>query len=85
MSALRSDGDGRDHEGQRRAVPSRRRARCAASSASTSFGAPFHRSTAARKRARAIDASAIPVEACHLGWQESLTLLTQLVEPEIKE
>jgi uncharacterized protein YndB with AHSA1/START domain len=29
--------------------------------------------------------SAIPVEACHLGWQESLTLLTQLVEPEIKE
>jgi uncharacterized protein YndB with AHSA1/START domain len=29
--------------------------------------------------------SAIPVEACYLGWQESLTLLTQLVEPEIKE
>jgi uncharacterized protein YndB with AHSA1/START domain len=28
---------------------------------------------------------AIPVEACYLGWQESLTLLTQLVEPEIKE
>ena len=27
---------------------------------------------------------AIPVEACYLGWQESLTLLTQLVEPEIK-
>ena len=27
----------------------------------------------------------IPVEACYLGWQESLTLLTQLVEPEIKE
>jgi uncharacterized protein YndB with AHSA1/START domain len=26
----------------------------------------------------------IPVEACYLGWQESLTLLTQLVEPEIK-
>src|SRR4051812_2738489 len=26
---------------------------------------------------------AIPAEACHLGWQESLTLLTQLVEPEI--
>jgi uncharacterized protein YndB with AHSA1/START domain len=26
---------------------------------------------------------AIPPEACHLGWQESLTLLTQLVEPEI--
>ena len=29
--------------------------------------------------------SAIPAEACYLGWQESLTLLTQLVEPEIKE
>jgi uncharacterized protein YndB with AHSA1/START domain len=29
--------------------------------------------------------SAIPVEACHLGWQESLMLLTQLVEPEIRE
>src|SRR4026207_2384890 len=26
--------------------------------------------------------SAIPVEACYLGWQESLLLLTQLVEPE---
>ncbi|HZU53510.1 MAG TPA: SRPBCC family protein [Holophagaceae bacterium] len=26
----------------------------------------------------------IPPEACHLGWQESLTLLTQLVEAEIK-
>jgi len=26
---------------------------------------------------------AIPVEACHLGWQESLTLLAQLVEAEI--
>ena len=26
---------------------------------------------------------AIPVEACYLGWQESLTLLTLLVEPEI--
>lgn len=25
----------------------------------------------------------IPVEACILGWQESLTLLAQLVEPEI--
>lgn len=25
----------------------------------------------------------IPAEACCLGWQESLTLLTQLVEPEI--
>jgi uncharacterized protein YndB with AHSA1/START domain len=29
--------------------------------------------------------AAIPAEACYLGWQESLTLLTQLVEPEIKE
>jgi len=29
--------------------------------------------------------SLIPVEACYLGWQESLTLLTQLVEAEIKE
>ena len=27
--------------------------------------------------------SAIPVEACYLGWQESLQLLTQLVEAEI--
>jgi len=27
--------------------------------------------------------AAIPVEACYLGWQESLTLLAQLVEPEI--
>lgn len=26
---------------------------------------------------------AIPVEACYLGWQESLTLLGQLVEVEI--
>jgi uncharacterized protein YndB with AHSA1/START domain len=26
---------------------------------------------------------AIPVEACYLGWQESLELLTRLVEPEI--
>jgi uncharacterized protein YndB with AHSA1/START domain len=25
----------------------------------------------------------IPAEACHLGWQESLLLLAQLVEPEI--
>ncbi len=25
----------------------------------------------------------IPVEACYLGWQESLTLLALLVEPEI--
>jgi hypothetical protein len=29
--------------------------------------------------------AAIPAEACYLGWQESLTLLTQLVEAEIKE
>ena len=29
--------------------------------------------------------SAIPVEACYLGWQESLTLLTQLVEAEIRD
>jgi uncharacterized protein YndB with AHSA1/START domain len=29
--------------------------------------------------------SAIPTEACHLGWQESLTLLAQLVEPEIPD
>jgi uncharacterized protein YndB with AHSA1/START domain len=28
---------------------------------------------------------AIPAEACYLGWQESLTLLAQLVEPEIPE
>jgi uncharacterized protein YndB with AHSA1/START domain len=27
--------------------------------------------------------SAIPTEACYLGWQESLALLAQLVEPEI--
>jgi len=27
----------------------------------------------------------IPVEACYLGWQESLTLLAQLVEAEIPE
>ncbi len=26
---------------------------------------------------------AIPVEMCYLGWQESLVLLAQLVEPEI--
>jgi len=25
----------------------------------------------------------IPAEACYLGWQESLTLLARLVEPEI--
>jgi len=28
---------------------------------------------------------AIPTEACYLGWQESLTLLAQLVEAEIPE
>lgn len=27
--------------------------------------------------------AAIPPEACYLGWQESLTLLAQLVQPEI--
>jgi uncharacterized protein YndB with AHSA1/START domain len=27
--------------------------------------------------------SAIPLEACYLGWQQSLTLLAQLVEAEI--
>ncbi|MDB6077207.1 MAG: polyketide cyclase [Akkermansiaceae bacterium] len=27
----------------------------------------------------------IPVEACYLGWQESLQLLGQLVEPEIPD
>ncbi|MGE3538797.1 MAG: SRPBCC family protein [Candidatus Tectimicrobiota bacterium] len=27
----------------------------------------------------------IPAEACYLGWQESLTLLAQLVEAEIPE
>lgn len=29
--------------------------------------------------------AAIPVEACYLGWQQSLTLLAQLVEPEIPD
>ena len=29
--------------------------------------------------------SMIPAEACYLGWQESLTLLKQLVEPEIPD
>jgi uncharacterized protein YndB with AHSA1/START domain len=28
---------------------------------------------------------AIPAEACYLGWQESLTLLAQLVDPEIPD
>ena len=27
----------------------------------------------------------IPPEACYLGWQESLTLLAQLIEPEIPD
>jgi uncharacterized protein YndB with AHSA1/START domain len=27
----------------------------------------------------------IPAEACYLGWQESLTLLAKLVEPEIQD
>jgi uncharacterized protein YndB with AHSA1/START domain len=27
----------------------------------------------------------IPAEACYLGWQESLTLLAQLVNPEIPD
>ncbi len=27
----------------------------------------------------------IPPEACYMGWQESLNLLTQLVEPEIPD
>ena len=29
--------------------------------------------------------SMIPVEMCYLGWQESLSKLTQLVEPEINQ
>lgn len=29
--------------------------------------------------------AAIPVELCYLGWQESLVLLAQLVEPEIPD
>ena len=29
--------------------------------------------------------AAIPVEACYLGWQESLMLLAQLVGPEIPD
>ena len=28
---------------------------------------------------------AIPLEMCYLGWQESLAMLAQLVEPEISE
>ena len=27
----------------------------------------------------------IPPDACYVGWQESLTLLAQLVEPEIRQ
>jgi uncharacterized protein YndB with AHSA1/START domain len=27
----------------------------------------------------------IPAEACYLGWQESLTLLAKLIEPEIPD
>ena len=27
----------------------------------------------------------IPLEACYLGWQESLVLLAKLVEAEIQE
>ncbi|HYF18673.1 MAG TPA: polyketide cyclase, partial [Ramlibacter sp.] len=27
----------------------------------------------------------IPPEACYLGWQESLTLLARLVEPQIPD
>jgi len=29
--------------------------------------------------------AAIPVEACYLGWQQSLGYLAKLVEPEIKD
>lgn len=29
--------------------------------------------------------TAIPVEFCYLGWQESLSLLTNVVEPEIPD
>ena len=29
--------------------------------------------------------AAIPLEFCHLGWQESLALLTLLVEPTIPD
>ena len=28
---------------------------------------------------------AIPVEMCHLGWQESLAQLAHLVEPQIPD
>jgi hypothetical protein len=29
--------------------------------------------------------TAIPLEACYLGWQESLANLARLVEPEIPD
>lgn len=29
--------------------------------------------------------AAIPTEACYLGWQQSLTLLAQLVEAQVDE
>jgi hypothetical protein len=29
--------------------------------------------------------SVIPIENCYLGWQESLTLLAQLVEAEVPQ
>jgi hypothetical protein len=29
--------------------------------------------------------TAVPAEACYLGWQESLTLLAKLVEAEISD
>jgi hypothetical protein len=29
--------------------------------------------------------SVVPVEACYLGWQESLSLLADLVEPTIPD
>jgi uncharacterized protein YndB with AHSA1/START domain len=29
--------------------------------------------------------AAIPVEACYIGWQQSLNSLAKLVEPEIKD
>jgi uncharacterized protein YndB with AHSA1/START domain len=44
----------------------------------TSFGTEL---TAVQENIPAV----IPVEACYLGWQESLTLLTKLVEAEISE
>jgi hypothetical protein len=31
------------------------------------------------------DPDVIPLEACYLGWQESLRNLSRLVEPEIKD